>query len=50
MPGTGMSIARFTAVFLWIVLIKYAADLGAAYLYAKAPNVFTSAIRAVVHA
>jgi hypothetical protein len=45
-----MSIARFTAVFLWIVLVKYGLDLLAAYLYARMPNAFTSAIRAVVHA
>lgn len=50
MPGTGMSVTRFTAFFIWFLLVKYVFDLGAAALNARMPNVFTSAIKAVVHA
>ncbi len=45
-----MSIARFTAFFVWFLLVKYALDLGAAALNARMPNAFTAAIKAVVHA
>lgn len=50
MPGTGMSVARFMALLLWVIVVKYALDLGAAFLAARMPNPFTAAIKAVIHA
>lgn len=50
MPGTGMSLAKFMALALWLILAIYVLSLVFGFAYRRFPNPITQALYRVVTA
>lgn len=44
MPGTGMSLARFISLGVWLVLFFWVSAVAVGGLYRIAPNAITAAL------